>query len=238
MEKKIQVMTETTTLVDSVEESLLQYIKENNLRLGDKLLHEEELSTRLGVGRAVVREALSRLRSLGILESRKRRGIIIKEPDIKKNLAKMINPNMLTSNTLNDLLELRYILELGIIPMLFNRITQKDIHDMELILAKCSISDGIRVPLEDEIAFHSRIYQIVGNKMMMDLQQLLIPMYRYIHDNYIEFSKYNGRIDTKHFATHYDLLLALKSRNKVIYEQIIQRHLMAYQMYVEEHRDN
>ena len=122
--------------------------------------------------------------------------------------------------------------------MLFNRITQKDIHDMELILAKCSISDGIRVQLEDEIAFHSRIYQIVGNKMMMDLQQLLIPMYRYIHDNYIEFSKYNGRIDTKHFATHYDLLLALKSRNKVIYEQIIQRHLMAYQMYVEEHRDN
>lgn len=123
--ESLKINTETITLVDLVEESLLKYIKEKNLKPGDRLLHEEELSEQLGVGRNVVREALSRLRSLGILDSRKRRGIVLQEPDIRKNLEKLINPQMLGRDTIIDLLELRYTLELGIIPTLLNRITMK-----------------------------------------------------------------------------------------------------------------
>ncbi|MCD8270052.1 MAG: GntR family transcriptional regulator [Parabacteroides sp.] len=233
----LRINTETTTLVDLVEDSLLKYIKEKNLKPGDRLLHEEELSEQLGVGRNVVREALSRLRSLGILDSRKRRGIVLQEPDIKKNLEKLINPQILSRDTIIDLLELRYTLELGIIPTLFNRITDEDIKDLESILAKEVILEGVRVSMEDELEFHSRMYTITGNQIIMDLQQMLIPMYWFIHDNYDEFEVFNRKIKQERLqASHKDILQSLKSRDKKDYEEVIKRHLMAYQLYIEEYR--
>lgn len=235
--ESLKINTETTTLVDLVEESLLKYIKEKNLKPGDRLLHEEELSEQLGVGRNVVREALSRLRSLGILDSRKRRGIVLQEPDIRKNLEKLINPQMLGRDTIIDLLELRYTLELGIIPTLLNRITDKDIKDLESILAKEVVLGEVRVSMEDELEFHSRMYAITGNQIIMDLQQMLIPMYRYIHDNYDEFDVFNNKIKKEKLqASHKDILQALRNRNKNEYEEVIRRHLMAYQLYIEEYK--
>lgn len=235
--ESLKINTETTTLVDLVEESLLKYIKEKNLKPGDRLLHEEELSEQLGVGRNVVREALSRLRSLGILDSRKRRGIVLQEPDIRKNLEKLINPQMLGRDTIIDLLELRYTLELGIIPTLLKRITDEDIKDLESILTKEIVLEGGRVAMEDELEFHSRMYAIAGNQIIMDLQQMLIPMYRYIHDNYDEFEVFNKKIKKEKLqASHKDILKALKNRNKGEYEEVINNHLGAYQLYIEEYR--
>lgn len=233
---------ETTTLVDQVEEFLLRYIKEKKLKPGDRLFHEEELSEQLGVGRNVVREALSRLRSLGILDSRKRRGIVLHEPDIRKNLEKIINPRILGKEAIIDLLELRYSLELGIISSLLDRITDKDIKDLESILAKEAVIGIIgevkRLSMEDELEFHSRVYAITGNHILMSLQQMLIPMYRYIHDNYSEFVVFNMKIsEEKLQATHKDILQALKNRNKDEYEEVIRRHLMAYRLYIADCRD-
>lgn len=237
--ENIQLNAEANSLVDRAEEAILNYIKERNLKPGDKLLHEEDLSLQLGVARNVVREALSRLRSFGILDSRKRRGIILQEPDIKKNLEKIINPNMLGTETFNDLLELRYMLELGIVSLLIKKITDHDIEDLENLLGMSSITDGVRVPIEDELRFHSRIYRIVDNQILMDLQQLLIPMYRFIHDNYEAFDIYNQTIkENKLQATHYDIIQCLKKRDKSLYEEIIKRHLMAYRMYINEHKTN
>ena len=48
-----------TTLVDSVEESLIRFFKEKGLRPGSSIPNEIELAASLGVGRPVLREALS-----------------------------------------------------------------------------------------------------------------------------------------------------------------------------------
>ncbi|MCK4960177.1 MAG: FadR family transcriptional regulator, partial [Planctomycetes bacterium] len=65
---------EKTNLVELVEQKILDIVRKNNLSVGDSLPGELELTEGLGVSRSVVREALSRLRMLGLLESRKRRG--------------------------------------------------------------------------------------------------------------------------------------------------------------------
>jgi len=49
----------TITLVDKVEMSILDYIKEKKLVPGDSLPNEMDLSTELGISRNVLREALS-----------------------------------------------------------------------------------------------------------------------------------------------------------------------------------
>ena len=48
-----------TTLVDSVEESLIRFFKEQGLRPGSSIPNEAELAASLGVGRPVLRESAS-----------------------------------------------------------------------------------------------------------------------------------------------------------------------------------
>ena len=56
------------SLADQVEQKLIAYLKNNNFNTGDQLPKEIELAERLGVSRKIVREALSRLRMLGMVE--------------------------------------------------------------------------------------------------------------------------------------------------------------------------
>ena len=51
------------TLVDQVEEKLIQYFKEQGLRPGSSIPNENELAASLGIGRTVLREALSRFKT-------------------------------------------------------------------------------------------------------------------------------------------------------------------------------
>ena len=59
------------TMADKVEESLGKYLREKGFKAGDLLPREVELAEALGVSRNVVREALSRFKMLGIIESKR-----------------------------------------------------------------------------------------------------------------------------------------------------------------------
>ena len=61
--------------------SLEKMIASSGLEPGEPFAVEAELEKKLNVSRAVVREAVSRLRALGILEGRQGVGLIIAKPD-------------------------------------------------------------------------------------------------------------------------------------------------------------
>lgn len=63
-----------SSLVDQVEENLIDYLIDNNFKAGDALPKEIELASTLQVSRTVVREALLRLRMIGLVESKKKEG--------------------------------------------------------------------------------------------------------------------------------------------------------------------
>jgi DNA-binding FadR family transcriptional regulator len=85
MDKKFnKAAVKAVTLVDQVEEQILNYIVKEKLVSGSEIPPELVLAENLNVGRNVVREALSRLRMLGIVESRKHKGMVVREPDVMK----------------------------------------------------------------------------------------------------------------------------------------------------------
>ena len=207
------ILEKPTTLVDSVEASINNYIRTNGLVAGDKLPSEEEFAESLGVSRNVVREALSRMKSFGMLSSRKK---------------------TLDRETLVDLMEIRLILEQSIVPLIFKRIDDDDIAALEEILSGEVVTrDGI-VPIPNEQAFHSRIFDIAGNKTLSNLHSALFPIYRFAHDNFEEFNEFNTYIKVNQLkCSHRDLLDALKSRDQERYRKCVSNHLLAYEKYVE-----
>ena len=88
----LKVHSQTITLVDQVEDKLLNYLKEKDIRTGDSIPNELELAAALGVARSVLREALSRLKMMGMIETRTRRGMILTEPTILGGMKRVVDP--------------------------------------------------------------------------------------------------------------------------------------------------
>lgn len=235
---KLEIKKGTTTLVDLTEEAILNYIKESQLQPGDEFLFDEsQLSEQLNVSRNVVREALSRLHSFGIIHSRKRKGIFLQEPDMKKNLSRIIDPKLLSKDRYLDLLDLRYILEIGIISSLFENLQEKDIQNLYNALPLPLIQNkDARLSTDDEIKFHTIIYKIANNQTLIDLMQIIISMRFRLYDS-SEFTIFNQKMKSDNLkATHYDILKAIESRDSTRYEDVIKRHLLPYHLYIKERR--
>src|SRR5690625_4450811 len=156
----------TQSLVDKVELTLLDFFKENKLKAGDAIPKELEFSESLGVSRTVVREALTRLRTLGLVESKKHRGMILTEPDILNNLERIIDSRLVGTSILKNLFELRLILEMGMADFLFEYKTTKDLEELEEIVEREEEEKANKkyFSLDEEIAFHGKLYQMSNNK--------------------------------------------------------------------------
>ena len=213
---------EKISLVDLVEQKILNIVRKNNLSIGDSLPAELELTERLGVSRSVVREALSRLRMLGLLESRKKRGIVIAEPDVFGGCSQILDAAFLNEKTQRDLCEMRLTLELGFSDLLFLRKTDKDLNVLENIVAREENARTEQTRLKLEIEFHTTLYQMGRNDLLLRFQALLEPFFQ----DAVKREERNGR--RKGEASHRDLLEELRSGNPDGFRRKMREHLQPH----------
>ncbi len=213
---------DTSSLVDKAEQSLIDYIQFNKLQVGDVLPKELDLAEHLGVSRTVVREAMLRLKTLGLIESKKHKGAVITNPDVLGSLKKIFHPSILDVDTLKDLFEMRLALEVGIADFIINKITDEDIIELEQ-LAETIVSGDTALPwsIEDEKKFHGKLYEISGNGMLLELQEMLIPIFNYVHKSGI----LDKPIVKGEFISHKELVEVLKKKCANSYRQAIRTHL-------------
>ncbi|HEX6847798.1 MAG TPA: GntR family transcriptional regulator, partial [Chitinophagaceae bacterium] len=126
---------DTSSLVDRVESSLVELLQQRKLKVGDAIPKEIELASVLGVSRTVIREALLRLRMMGLIESKKKKGAVITSPDLFGIMGKSMNPHILDQDTLKEIFEIRLVLEIGMADLLFHRVTKEDIEELKQIVA-------------------------------------------------------------------------------------------------------
>lgn len=228
--KSLKIDGQTITLVDQVEEKLLTYFKDQNMNVGDPIPNEVELSTALGVARSVLREALSRLKMMGMIESRTRRGMILAEPSILGGMKRAIDPRILSKNSLLDLLGFRVALEIGISSDIFRRITPKDISELENIVNIGIALGNNEYANDSEYTFHSKLYEITGNKTIEQFQNIIHPVMDFVKKNLRDqVETINIELKEKgEIVTHADLLNYLKNGNETKYREAIEKHFYVY----------
>ena len=217
-------------LTDQVEKKIHEYIKVNRLRPGDNFPKEEEIAAMLNISRPVVREALSRVRMMGLVTSRKRRGMVVGKPTTFSTIAKVINPDYMDQDEQQDFFNLRITIELGLSDILLMNITPDDIEELEKVV-KLEESDpaDFKLYMRCDYQFHALIYKATGNKSLEAFQGLL---YRFFSD-----IKTRKAFATKNFAerfsdpqktTHRDVLEAIKSGDPENVHRIMRKHLSLY----------
>ena len=68
------------TVTEQVSEQIHEMITSGRFKPGDKLPSQKELEAMMGVSRPTLREAVSRLITLGIIEARQGKGYYVQEP--------------------------------------------------------------------------------------------------------------------------------------------------------------
>ena len=198
----------------------MEYLNETGTKAGSPFPTEKELGEELGVSRTVVREALNRLKAMGIIDSRTNRGSVVSSPDILQLIEKAFLPQILDQDTLKEIFELRLVLEVGMSDLVFMRTTRTDIVELKKIVANEEDSNGSIFDVDHEVAFHSKLYELTDNNTLSRLQSLLLPSFQYVYDNHL----ITHSEDTA-FMSHKDLINELENGSAESFRNGMRRHL-------------
>ncbi len=213
---------DSSSLVDKVEEKLVAYLVENNFKAGDAIPKELELAGSLGVSRTVIREALTRLRMIGLVETKKKKGTVLTNPDLIAVLEKSLIPKVLDDDTLKDLFEFRLVLEIGMADLIMARVTPQDIEELKKIVeVEPDLSQELAFQIEHETKFHSKLYEITGNETMKKFQKLLLPLFAYVHR-----SGLLGKTESKNkYVSHKGIVQAIEHGSAEMLRNAMRNHL-------------
>ncbi|HWL29259.1 MAG TPA: FadR/GntR family transcriptional regulator [Burkholderiaceae bacterium] len=157
---------------------MLTLIQKREYEPGERLPSERELSERFGVGRAVIREALSILENLRYLKRKPNSGVYLTsmpEQTSLETLGLFSELGLsLASDKLAEALEVRRIIETQAILLACERRTDEDLKLAESIVERFdqAVTDGNVGDLDFE--FHMAIFKAAHNTV---LTQLVTPFY-------------------------------------------------------------
>lgn len=215
---------ETQTQVDKIEASLEEYFRTEDFQPGDAIPKEMELAKAMGVSRTAIREALSRFKTLGIIESRKNRGMVITHPDILYNMERVLDLKLLDTGTMKDIFELRLVLEIGIADLLFMRKTDVDLKRLEEIVDKDEKAKTKIQSTKYDVEFHSTLYEISGNQTIQRFQKMLLSIFDYVDNGLYTINP----TKTPGYVSHRGLLECLKKGTPEEFRNKMRHHLMQY----------
>jgi DNA-binding FadR family transcriptional regulator len=168
--KPIQPLERAPLLHVSVQESLRNYVKENDLAAGDPLPPETFLAQQLGVGRNSVREAIKALESIGILETRRGVGVFVKEFSFQPLLDNLAYGLQASLRDVEELREIRRVLETGLIDKTIAMISQEEIAALRAVTERMrQRAERSESFAEEDQLFHQLLFRCQNNKMLSAL---------------------------------------------------------------------
>lgn len=170
MQKALVPLSRPPLLNQSVQDALRAYIRDNYLRPGDPLPSENELARQLGVSRNSVREAVKGLDSLGIIEARRGSGLFVREFSFEPLLEGFTYGPLFDVQELADLLEIRRVLETGLIADAMGAMSPATIEQVRATVERMGAlaTRDEAFPKEDR-QFHQLLFASLGNTMLLKL---------------------------------------------------------------------
>ncbi|MFB0840547.1 FadR/GntR family transcriptional regulator [Paenibacillus oleatilyticus] len=207
-----------------ITDELRRIIEAGLIKPGEKLDTIDQLAAQYRVGRSTVREALSHLKALGLVESRQGGGTYVKKPGLEP-LA--VLESLQNSNAeLSQVLQARKILEVGAAELAAKHRTAEDVEELGKIIGQMRDAVG-----NEEISriydtnFHLAIAKASGNAILETMMtHISAAMFLTIKDSR-KLWLYSGK-DTvgKLFGEHMKLFEAIRDRDSKLAAVTMAKH--------------
>lgn len=214
-------MTTSKVYLEIIKE-IDQIIVKDNLKVGNKLPSERELSERLGVGRSSVREALRALELLDVIETKRGEGTYIKHPSSPRLIEIIVGFILRDENAKRDLTETRKIVELEALSLACERMDERHLHRLkEIIESSKKEWEYGDFPVEQDYLFHKTIVEACQNKLLFNLW---VPLVEYNKLAIRNSLSREGR-PLESISEHEKIYEALSERDKERARKAMEKHL-------------
>lgn len=175
-------------LYEQVASQILAWVRENDLKVGERLPPERELAARLGVSRATVSQALVAMEVVGVISVRHGDGAILVE---STGSSKLVDALRRHAQRLPDIIDAREALEVKLAALAADRRTDDDLAaiDEALLVMERDIDAGGR-GVEGDEQFHAAV-TVAGHSPL--LARLMAEISDLIKETRIESLSQPGR---------------------------------------------
>jgi GntR family transcriptional regulator, transcriptional repressor for pyruvate dehydrogenase complex len=213
-------------IYEEVADSLIEMIKNKKLNPGDKLESVEKLAIHFDVGRSAIREALSGLRSMGLVEMRQGEGTYVKAFDPSRFTLPVTTAFLMKKDDVKELYELRKILEVGTAGLAAEVHEEEDLIPIEkaLIVMK-NAKDNDDLAASADTDFHMAIAGATHNQLLINLMSSVSDL---LTESIRETRKvllYSRGRSENLYLEHERIFNALKDRNSELAGQYMHDHL-------------
>ncbi|WYX32057.1 FadR/GntR family transcriptional regulator [Achromobacter denitrificans] len=162
-------------LTDRVTEMLLEEITSGDYRVGEVLPPEQIIATRMGVSRTVLREAVSRLKGDGIVQSKQGRGLTVMQT-ARPSVLRMQAADIGDADQVLRIVELRRGFEIEAAQLAAQRRSEEDLAAMRQALRKMgdAIATGdVAVGVDADMEFHRCVARATRNEHYLNFFDFL-----------------------------------------------------------------
>lgn len=231
---QIQKLGKGDSLATTVAKQLEAEITSGRIKVGDKLPTEGALCDLFGVSRTVVREAITQLKSLGLVETRRGVGTsVLRAASSETVFAYNVDPTAIQD--ILHILEIRMSIESDACALAAKRRTQADLEKME---SYCQAFDEAltrgELARKEDYGFHLAICQATHNPFFKQFYEQfnknIIPRANLVNSNVDQAASEEYLIKVK--AEHEAILSCIRAQNAEGAKQAMYRHLKrAYERY-------
>lgn len=216
-------------ITEAVTQRLLERIRSEGLEPGEHFGTEHVIADELGVSRAAVREAVARLRLLGVLDGKQGVGLHVTKVTPSEVLAKVLPIYALQSETLEDLYLFRRSIELGALDLAVTNATKEQIgalSDLAAELRKVIPNHGSANRCDElDAAFHRTILEATGNDFLSEMGAVVEGYFVRAAREVTDWSRVSSELAE---ATHEMIAEAFRSRDSEKAWRLMKRHLQPW----------
>jgi len=170
---EFQVLPRQPSLVARVTQQLLDSIVEGQLRAGQRLPSERDLSEQFGVSRTVIREAVRGLEAKGVVEVKSGRGLqvaSVSSLQVSETFDLYVRGQQIKDKVQpDDISEVREMLELRIVERACQRASDEDLLEITKAFELLEQSGDSDEAAENDSKFHVAIARATHNPLLVTL---------------------------------------------------------------------
>jgi GntR family transcriptional repressor for pyruvate dehydrogenase complex len=203
---------------DCVVDWLERYIHEQKIGIGDALPTEEEIVRETQLSRTSVREGLTRLRALGVIDTKRKRGMRLTRSVALLDLMRLLGSSELPDDLKGHVKGFRSAVELGIAPEVFRRCKPADVQELRQIyeqMVKNADEPEVWPALDRD--FHLKLVSFSENQLAVWFHQLLDPFFR-------AYAPPNYPVSREILDRHFHIVEALTKRDPYLFDHAMREH--------------
>ncbi|WP_068964806.1 FadR/GntR family transcriptional regulator [Desulfosporosinus sp. BG] len=223
----------TQKIYEKIVDQIGQLVAEGHLKPGDRLPSERELVERFQVSRASIREAISALEMMGLIEVRSGEGTYIRVVNIDSVVAPLAWMLFIEKDTDLELYEARKILEVQAAGLAAERAEEDEINEMFEALEIMRIDlEHHRLGEEADHHFHYAIARATHNKILFRLMNTISDTMRKTLQSSRSKLYEDHSTPEKLYEEHYLLYEAIKNHDVVRAQKLMLEHLVGVENYL------